>query len=186
MGVIMHDMPFDEQWDEFIEQNKRDIELDPLSFMRYAKLVYFWQYKHWFLSLLNFTGEVIMTRGVKKPAAKPAAKTSQQFTEFVNVSLTEQDTPAVQEYLKNTDDLLRAFEDMCVGGYRVGFSYDSQRDALICSFTCKDGDSPNHNKTMTSFAGDWFTALGVNLYKHHVMLKGVWNTDAAKNRPAFG
>lgn len=182
----MHDMSFDVQWAEFMAGNRRDIETNPQAFLRYAKLMYFWQYKFWFLDLLNYTGEILMTRGKKSTAATTQRKSGALFTEFVNISLSESDAEKVTAYAANSDEVFRAFEDLCVAGYRVGFSYDAQRDALICSLTCKAQGAPNEGKTMTSFAGDWYTALAVSLYKHYVLTNEVWSSDTKANRPAFG
>lgn len=145
-----------------------------------------WRYQGWFLRLLNQMGEVAMarTKGAKNGAA---AKNLGGSVWFVNVSVSVSDAAKIEEYFPTVDAVYDAMVEVMADGYRVAFNYDMSRDAVVASLTCRNDGLPNHNGVLNAFAGDWFTALRVVLYKHYVVLGEQWSdASGATTRPAFG
>jgi len=127
-----------------------------------------------------------MARGVKKVDSSPVSKGA-NWTTFVEISLAGHTMSQIRDEYPTVESVYDKFNGFIGEGYRVSFSYNEQNDAVIVSVTCKVLASPNAGCTYTSFAGDWFFALQIALYKHYVVTKGDWSAAAAANsRPAFG
>lgn len=128
---------------------------------------------------LNIWGRFMMTRS--KANGKPAEKQKATWnTTFVDIPLTGQTEEEIYGHFKSTEGVYEAATELLESGYRLGFSYNPQNDAFICSVTCKDESSENANQTFTAFAGSWFDALLVALYKHRVVAGGVWSKGASQ------
>lgn len=178
---------FDREWDELMTFERGQIEANPEHWFYMVRYLYKWQYKQWFLSLLTYFGDVEMARGKSKPSQEKLPQSAGQFTQFVNYTLPESHTEALTAYMQEASKVYADWTSILKAGYRVGFSYDSRTDAIICSLTARDEKDVNFGKTMTSFAGDWYTALSVAMYKHFTALDEDWSSVAAPtHRPAFG
>lgn len=174
------------EFDEFLEFHKSYVERDPDGWFRWAVFMHRWRYQGWFFRLLNQLGEVIMarTKGAKSGAAGRASGGS---VWFVNVAVSVGDAAKIEEYFPTVEAVYDAMVEVMTDGYRVAFNYDMTRDAVVASLTCRNEGSPNHNGVLNAFAGDWFTALRVVLYKHYVVLSEQWSdASGAATRPAFG
>lgn len=138
------------------------------------------------LSILNLyleCGE--MARGTKKPATNAAVRN--QWTEFVDIPLAEDDFEQIGKTFPDADAVDEAVVELLEKGYRLSLSYNPGNDAFICSVTCKDTESPNNGKTFNAFAGSWTEAIQCALYKHFVKVNRVWGAAADKpSRPRFG
>lgn len=131
---------------------------------------------NWVLRQLNQWGIETMARG-KGTEKKPSVASSSAWTTFVEISLEGHSKDDLMQAFPEVDDVHDAVTDMMVEGYRFSFSHNKQNDAMIVSVTCKNDDSPNVGCTYTSFAGDWFAALRVAVYKHIVVAEGQWVRD---------
>lgn len=173
-------------FDDFLEFHRSYIERDPSGWFRWAVFMHRWQFKGWFMRLLNQMGEVIVarTKGGKNGAAGKAQGGS---VWFVNVSVSVSDAAKIDEYFDTVEAVYDAMVAVMEDGYRVAFNYDMSRDAVVASLTCRNEGLPNHNGVLNAFAGDWFTALRVVLYKHYVVLSERWSDGSGMAaRPAFG
>lgn len=178
---------FNQQWDELMIWERAQIEERPFQWFEMARTLYKWQYKQWFLGLLNYFGDVHMARGKSAPPQKKLPEKASGWTTFVTISLDVADEKRLQTEFMKSEDVYAAFDELIRTGYRVGFSFDFTRDAVICSVTCKEETDPNFAKTFTSFADDWYTALRVSCYKHFSKAQRVWEGgEAPVSRPKFG
>ena len=145
-----------------------------------------WSTAHWVIRQLNLWGLETMARG--KGQGKSSGSTEkQQWTTFVEISLAGHTREAIMEAVPDFDTVFNKSSELLQDGYRIAFSYNSANDAFTVSVTCRDDDSPNKGMTFTAFAGDWYTALQVALYKHYVVAEGDWNTiSAPRQLPLFG
>lgn len=140
----------------------------------------------WFIEVLNRC-EVVMSRGKSKPANGKPKSSSGQWTQFVNVSIAHVPWERVVEAFPVGKDLFERFNHWLGEGYRLAFGYDVKTDCISVAVTCKDDNSPNHGKTMTSFAPSWIEALQAALYKHYVLLDEVWEPDGDTDTfPRYG
>lgn len=187
MGDVRKDkLPFDEQWREYVETERQLIQADPRWWYEISILINRHTYRHWFINLLTeWEDEMARTRAPKQSADKRPQPAS--WTQFVTIAVSEADTPRIATAYPDSDAVYIDFERLLIGGYRVGFSYDAPRDAIICSVTCKSEGSPNYGKTFTAFAGDWYTALKVACFKHYHVAEETWDGgETTPSRPAFG
>jgi hypothetical protein len=138
------------------------------------------------LAALNEYGGYPMARG--KGAKKPPTQNSTNWnTKFVDIPLTGVTFAEIAETFEKEDAVFDAFSDLLADGYRVGFTYNPANDAVICSVTCRDDESVNAGCTFTAFAGNWFDALRVALYKHFVIAEQNWTRGGRdESRPQFG
>lgn len=174
------------EFQDFVDSHYERQQGDPRGWFRWAAFMYKWQTARWFMGLLNNLEVCNMARG-KKGQNGAAERRSGASVWFVNVAVSVNDEGKIADFLPSADAVYDAMVEVMTSGYRVGFNYDMSRDAVICSLTCRDDKSPNNGGVLNAFAGDWFTALRVVLYKHYVILNEVWNeTDAAASRPLFG
>lgn len=127
---------------------------------------------------LNLWGGVTVARGIsqKLPTGKEKASWN---TTFVDIPLGATTEDALFAQFDNEGAVYDQATKLLEAGYRLGFSYNGQNDAFICSVTCKDEASPNANKTFTAFAGSWYEALMVALYKHYVISSGDWSKGSS-------
>lgn len=174
------------EFDDFVEFHLGYIAGDARGWFRWAVFMHRWQYRPWFLRLLSALGDVTVARGkTSKPVVQSKGAVGSVW--FVNVSVSEADAGKIEDFFPSVDAVYDAMVEVMVDGYRVAFNYDMGRDAIIASLTCRNEGLANHNGVLNAFAGDWFTALKVVLFKHYVVLGEAWSKgDGAVNRPAFG
>lgn len=138
------------------------------------------------LDPLNILGGFIMARPATKKNQETRVKSTWNTT-FVDIPLNGVEEDDIFGQFKSTEEVYDALTELLESGYRVGFTYNAQNDAFICSVTCKDEASPNANQTFTAFAGAWFESLLVALYKHRVVAAGIWAKGASKvTKTRFG
>lgn len=149
-----------------------------------------WAYPRWkaapLIEMLNLylEGDEV-ARGTKKP--NPAPARGNQWTEFVDIPLSEDDFDEIGKAFPDFDAVNEAVTELVEKGYRVSLSFNQGNDAFIASVTCKDTESPNNGKTFNAFAGSWLEALQCALYKHYVKTGRVWGGSGEKPaRPRFG
>jgi len=169
-------LPFTEEWYEH-QHRVHFLHLSLSPFKRHREKDIF--------DLNLFMEAMATVKGKAKVTGN--GKSNPQFTEFVNVTLPAECEDDLEDKLGTSSVVYEMMSGMLSSGYRIGFSYDERTEAVICSLTCRDEDSPNSGKTMTSFAGDWYEALRVSLYKHCFFLQGEWvGEKVASARPKFG
>lgn len=135
---------------------------------------------------LNIFGGFMMVRSTGKKNTTEKVKSTWNTT-FVDIPLHDVSEDDIFGQFKSTEDVYEAVAELLESGYRLGFTYNPQNDAFICSITCKDETSPNANQTFTAFAGAWFESLLVALYKHRVVAAGVWSKGASQmTKSRFG
>lgn len=127
-----------------------------------------------------------MARG-KGNAGKTKSNPTQFATTFINIRIAVEDGPAIDELYGDADLVYDAFADLVASGHKVSFTYGTNNDSVIVAVTGREGCGPNEGLTYSSFAGDWYKALKVALYKHYVVAGKDWTTvSEAGTRPDFG
>lgn len=175
-----------DEWDDFWGSCFGNAQLDPkgeLKMVAYNMAA--WR-GHQTIRLVNNCMELIMARG-KKDAQQTPSNNRFGNTEFIDISILEDDWPEIIKTYGSSDVLVDAVSDLLEAGYRVGLSFNQQNDAFICAITCRDTESPNNGLTFNSFAETWFEALQIGMYKHYVKSAKNWRGAAGKaSRPKFG
>lgn len=180
------DIPFNDQWAEYIDQWHTWCREDPLGTFSYAKTAYCGQFKHWFLAILNYLMENMeMTRSKGKQAKKQDR--GQSWTTFVDISLGDVTPADVMAKYSKGDALRDGVATLINTGHKVTLSYNPQNDVVTASATGKAGESLNEGMTLTAFAPDWVSALNILCYKHFDIAGEDWNTAMEENpKPRFG
>lgn len=179
-------MDWSGQWHEYIAYERELQRDDPRHWFRMAVFQNRYRTRRWFLDLLDDLGDAIMARG-KGTVRSGTKQQQQQWTTFVNIPVPSEALDEIREMWREADTTYDGLESLVREGYRVSFSFNGATDAVICAVTCKSDGDPNNGKTFTSFAGDWYTALQVALYKHYVVAGQIWGDgEAGSSRPAIG
>lgn len=164
---------FDEQWAEYIAFERHRIETVPTVWLSQFHFGNKHRVSYWVFKLINYWGEVQMARGAKQTTATNA-KSVNQWTKFVDISLGETTLKDVGVEYPTIDEVNEHLSNALMNGYRLSVSYNPANDAVIASFTCKDEESVNAGCTLSAFAGTWADAISVLLYKHYVIAKQNW------------
>lgn len=112
--------------------------------------------------------------------AKPNDRQS-TWKGFVDVKLTEQEKENFTQWDVHDNDLFLLLAEAVVAGHKQSLTWNKQNETYVFSFTGNEGAGKHEGYTLSAFAGDWYIALRVLLYKHHVLLEGDWSK--AKDRP---
>ena len=98
--------------------------------------------------------------------------------QFVNVTLDKSDRESFVAWYENAmADVDTHVADLLSRSYKMSLSDDQSNDCVICTLTCKDDRSPNHNYSMSSRAGNWLEAVMLSVYKTNILYpekKGGW------------
>lgn len=72
------------------------------------------------------------------------------------------------------DDVYELAATTVQSGYKLSFTFNSGNDTFNAALTGDGGEGKNYTYTMSAFAPDWYNALRLVLFKHHVLLDGDW------------
>lgn len=126
--------------------------------------------------------------GCYMPAKKIAASEKKQaeFKGFVNYVLSAEDKEMFSKWDVDDHDLFLLAAGGCQQGYKMGVSFNPKNDTFTATFMCTDSDSPNAGYILSAFAPDWYNAVKSLLFKHDVVLYGIWNVEKAKDLNNWG
>lgn len=173
-------MSFDEEWEEYIESERRHMGADPRGwFVSFAR-----QHRHrdrrWVCFLLNEWEDTHMARG--SGSGKNGGRAGgDAWTTFVDIRITSEDWEEMNATPYSPEEMSDDVSTLLTRGYRLSFSYNQQNDATIASLTCKAEGDVNEGKTLTAFAQGWLDALRLVLWKNEHIARGNWS-KAAKER----
>lgn len=105
---------------------------------------------------------------------------------FVDVTLTSDEKELFGAWDIHDEDLWLLLVDAMVGGHKVSLSYNKQNETFGASFTGVSPDGENKGYTLSAFAADWYTAVRVLMFKHSVILHGVWENARQREGERIG
>lgn len=131
------------------------------------------------------------TRNLKRMFKMPKKKANNkakkfQWKGYVNCNIPATHEDAVMAYVKDEKTVFALMNSLLQGDYRIAFSTDDRSGGIKCALTCYDMDDENGGKCLSSFAGDWYTALAVALYKHVELLDKIWDDAQLPSEKKFG
>lgn len=102
---------------------------------------------------------------------------------YVNLRVTEDERSDfdgwfIEEEANLSDMLAQAIVD----GLKVSVSYDAENSSAIATFTGAGCIGDKARYVLTARNADWWSAIALLLYKHHVLLDADWG----RFRPANG
>ncbi len=123
---------------------------------------------------LEYWGNVINKRKYSM------ARNNRNFrpVEFVRCTLTSDDKKNFSAWVAQNDDSLFDLELAVLhDGYKISYSYDEEREAVVCTFIPKADSHINHGYGLSSFGKTQEQALHVNVFKtQHMAKNGEWST----------
>lgn len=175
-----------DQWGAYWAQELEWANTNPREYVKSACRTMPTWHSRQLISILNLALENIVARG-KTTAPAAAAKKPGQWTDFVDIPVGDLAMGAVHQKYGAFDASSEALVGLLEHGYRMSFSYNQGNDAFICSVTCKAEGDVNNGCTFNAFAGTWYEAMLLALYKHYDISGGVWKkASGGSTRPMFG
>lgn len=114
------------------------------------------------------------------PRAKKQQKPAFELKGFVPCDLTKDLKEAGKVWVaQHADDLSSNTEKLVDNGYKVSFSFDRVHDCFQASATCTDAENADYGFCLTARAPELWSALGLLMYKHYVVLDCDWNSREA-------
>jgi len=105
---------------------------------------------------------------------------------FKDFKLTSEQLEAFAVDGVHDDDLMDLVQSTLADGYKISLTYNGQADTYNASMTCNNEKLANMGYTLSAFAPTLYTALGLLMYKHHVLLDGDWGNIPAPQRGGLG
>lgn len=118
---------------------------------------------------------------MNKKAARSENGAVAQWTRFVEIPLAPYVKADVDERYVLWDDFASDVCNLLSSGHRLAVSFNEGNRCFIASITCRVAGSPNEGCTFTAFAGDWYRAVAVALFKFYVVAPGEWAAQAQAN-----
>lgn len=105
---------------------------------------------------------------------------------FVDVTLSSREKEAFQAWDVEGEDLWTLLVDTLVSGHKLSVSYNRANDTFGAAFTGNGEDTANKGYTLSAYGADWYTAVRVLLFKHVVLLEGVWANAKGREGERIG
>lgn len=173
-------------WDGLAEATTEGLLLDPVATLDRLIMHNKWSLGQWLWGSLVKAGILDMARG-KGQKSTVSKESSGGWTTFIDISLAGHDVEASLDKYQSADSFYDGVAGMIEDGYRFSLVYNPNNDAVICSVTCKNEDSPNHGCTFNAFADTWYDAIRIALVKHFEVAGEKWMNDGRKAvRPKYG
>lgn len=116
--------------------------------------------------------------------AKKFAKPNGDFgVDFINRPLLEAEKDHFKEWFSKLDnDFDEVVGAFILEGFKLSLTWDDNNQCVIASMTCKDEQSPNYNKVLTSRGNQPLETLCMCFYKHVVIFhSGKWEQNTQRN-----
>lgn len=111
------------------------------------------------------------------PRSKKQDRKQFDLKGFVPCNLGKQEKQDAQQWIAaNAGEFFTLLEKIVGDGYKFSVSLDRFHDCFSSSLTCTDPDNSNIGWCLSGRAPDAWSAVGMVLYKHLVVLDGVWDT----------
>ena len=144
------------------------------------------------LHYIEARNEIVhLTRVLRKAFTMPKRKATSNrraftFNGYVNVSVPETMTKDLESKIVQSAWIFSQMAQAISDGYNLKVYHDAEGGHYRASFTCFDPESENHGYMLSAFASDWYTAVGVLLYKHFDVAGEDWNSWKQSNDRPYG
>lgn len=109
-----------------------------------------------------------------KKANKPAKKPERVFHGFVECNLDADQKAHAKAWVQTNPPTWEYLSELVDSEYKVSFAYDNYHSTYQCSLTCVKHGNPNEGWCLVARAPDAMSAFGMVVYKHTMILDGVW------------
>lgn len=127
-------------------------------------------------------------RKLIKMPTKKSTKKEEKFVwkGYVNVAIPATETKAVEAFIKDDSNTFAQWNKMLMEGYQFKFYYNKKEGTMKVNATCYDADDDNFGYCLSAFAGDWYTALAVVIFKHLKVTDTIWTDYASSVSNPYG
>lgn len=128
-----------------------------------------------------------MTSEVKnkndQKGSKPKTQTPKNTwdVKFVACELDKETRATVKALPVVPVEILDGLVRMVDSGYKISFNYEQRNDCVGAYATAPSLDHAAHGLCLSARGPDALSALKVLLYKHYVILDGVWTTPVDRD-----
>lgn len=132
-----------------------------------------------------------LTKNLRKviklmPTKKNASKKQFVFKGYVNISISEKHDTELKKYLADKERVYLDFAQCLQDGYAIKNHFDAENANHRCSITGFESTGDNFGYVIGGFAGDWYTALAVVLYKHFYVSNEAWTEFVTDTKNNYG
>lgn len=105
---------------------------------------------------------------------------------YVNINIAEKEETSFKNYLADSSTVYDDMTHVLVDGYSIKIHADDKDETIRASLTCFDDKDPNFGYVVGAFAGDWYTAVAVLMYKHFHVARENWMDYKQDEKRAYG
>lgn len=105
---------------------------------------------------------------------------------YVNIPIPTKMVERAERFCKDSDNVFSQMNQLIYEGYSIKFVQGSEEGQIRCNLYCADPDSDNAGLSLGAWAGDWYTALAVAIFKHQIVAKGLWDGYEKPDLGSFG
>lgn len=119
-------------------------------------------------------------------AKQPNDKGNFTWKGYKNINITSDLESDVEKFVEDDKNVFYSFNEMLVTGYQIKIYFDEKNESMKALATCFDADSVNYGYAMSAWAGDWYTALAVLIFKHYEVADKIWEDGTVTKVNKFG
>lgn len=124
--------------------------------------------------------------GLQIMAKKQTTKKPYVFKGYANISIPEKFESDVAAFIANTEEVFMQAQAAQIAEYTIKSYFDEKSECFKSTMTCMNMDDPNGGYSMSAFADDWLSAIGVALYKHVRIADKDWTSYQQSAQKRFG
>lgn len=109
-----------------------------------------------------------------------------KFIGFFNCEIPANKKDDCKAFIRSEEEVALLIEQYIASGYKLSVAVNEQNGAIQATMTCNDPKSKNAGYAMSAYAPHWYNAIAVLMWKHHVLLGGVWERMDEGDTSDFG
>jgi hypothetical protein len=131
------------------------------------------------------------TRNMKRIRDYIMAKKEKSTEKFVwkgycNINVPTSAENVIDAFIKDDKTVFFEFNLLLTSDYTIKYQYDAKNESIKCTATCYNPDSINYGYALSAYAGDWYTALAVLLFKHLTIAEKDWLDYQQATKKTYG
>lgn len=113
-------------------------------------------------------------------AKKPGNGAYNEDIQWVDVSLTDDQTKDMKKSLNSAEIILDGVLKILESGYKLTLSWDARSNSYACFVVPKDPKGDNGGKILTARAGSPLAAIRGALFRHYYVFDAHWGERVSR------
>ena len=105
---------------------------------------------------------------------------------YKNINISDKLHDSVEKFLTDDKEIFALWNSLLLKDYTFKFYFDVKSESFKCTVTCMNSEEPNFGYAMSAYGDNWYTALGVVIFKHVEISQGDWDSVASDSFGRFG